>query len=329
MFNDYTNTVSAIVNVVIAAIMAGTIIFLIIRLTKKDSNKDFYINKNGLAVRSSVNLKELTPKRFVECMSEVIVYIEEAKEHYVDDVLGIKRRIFKQSKDFTESSINAVKNEIIEQYKVAYMEKYTGKNQGNKGDWISARNPTAAQLDERINSGESKVSNPCDPICKGYCNSGLYYFDSKITKDFTPILNRVNEIIEENHLINRADREFEEEIATAASSLSSELKNKVLSYPIPIDNIIAKNILDKQTPKLKDAIADSLRRSRTLSAVKREWIAEEQRKYLVNRNAQLSRIITIMGQDELQAILNSTATSNTTLIDDQTDNQPDRSKNKI
>lgn len=325
---DYSNTVSAVASVVIASIMAATIIFLIIRLTKKDSNRDFYINKNGFAVKSSVNMKELTPRRFVECMSEVIVYIEEAKENYVDAVLGIKRRIFKQSKDFAEASIIAVKNQIIEEYKVAYMEKYTGRTHGTQGDWINARNPTAAQLDESINDGSPKVSNPCDPICKGYCNSGLYYFDSKITKDFMPILARVNEIIEENHLINRNDREFEEEIASTAQELSSELKNKVLSYPIPIDNIIAKHILDKQAPQLKDTIADSLRRSRTLSGAKREWIREEQEKYLTNRNAQLSRIITIMGQDELNAILNSTATSNTTMIDKTADNHPDRPKNK-
>lgn len=292
------------------SIIVCVALWFIFRYAVKQNNKDFFINKNGFVVRSTIDKKALTPKKFVECMSEVIVFLENAKEKYMDDIAGIKKRIFKQSKDYAMASINSVRNEIVEEYKVRYMKHYTGNNHGMHGDWVMARNPTKGQLNEgNIDEGlKEKTSNPCDPLCKGYCNSGLYYFDSKIAKDFRPILDKVSLVIEENHLINRNDREFEEEIFAIASDLSSELKNKVLSYPIPIDNVIAGEILDKLTPKLRDAIADSLRRSRTLSAAKRDWIREEQIKYVTERNAQLSRIITILGEEELNLILNSTVT---------------------
>lgn len=309
VFNFGSDIIHAATLVAIVIVICVALWF-IFKYAVKQNNKDFFINKNGFVVKSSVDKKALTPKKFVECMSEVIVFLETAKEQYVDDINGIKRRIFKQSKDYAVSSINSVRNEIVEEYKTQYMQYYTGSNHGQHGDWVMARNPTKAQLDESNVSleGNTKASNPCDPLCKGYCNSGLYYFDSKIAKDFRPILDRVGSIIEENHLINRNDREFEEEIFAVASELSSELKNKVLSYPIPIDNVIAGRVLDKFTPKLRDAIADSLRRSRTLSAAKREWIRDEQIKYVTSRNAQLSRIITILGEEELNLILNSTIT---------------------
>lgn len=289
-------------------------LIMVFFLSKKDPKKDLYINKNGIVVKSSVDKKELTAQKFVECMSEVIVYIEEAKENYMDDIFGIKRRIFKQSKDFAESSINSVKNEIIERYKVAYMAKYRGNGSKAPSEGISNGNLTTIQLKENTDDGQPKKLNPCDSFCGGHCNSGLYYFDSKITKDFLPIINRVDEIIEENHLINRLDREFEEEVSVVSTQLSSELKNRVLSYPVPIDNNIAKGILDELVPTLKETIADSLRRSRTLSKAKREWIAEEQTKYLNSRNAQLSRIITIMSQKDLEVILKSSSNTSTILI---------------
>lgn len=311
MFDFGSDLVKAavIISISLAVVISVCVVaYCIFKYALKQDNKDFYINKNGLVVKSKIAKKDLTPKKFMECMTEVIVYLEEAKEKYMDNIVGIKRRIFKQSKDYAIASISAVENEIIEEYKTRYMKFYTGNNHGQHGDWVVARNPTKAQLKEsNIDDSLSvKSSNPCDPLCKGYCNSGLYYFDSKIEKDFRPILDRVATIIEENHLINRNDREFEEEIFAVASSLSSELKNKVLSYPIPIDNVIAGDVLDKLTPKLRDAIADALRRSRTLSGAKREWIKEEQLKYVTNRNSQLSRIITILGEEELNLILNST-----------------------
>ena len=308
-----------------ACIVIGTTIFLIIYyITRNRDNADFYINKNGMVIKAHTTEK-ITPKKFVECMAEIIVYIEKSKEQYVDDVIGIKNRFFKQSKDFANASIESIKNEIIELYKDLYMRKYSGISAIQGPISLEAINPTSAQLEagyrmdkytaddiglnETINEREANLNNsakkpnPCAPVCSGFCNSGLYYFDSKLTKDFGPIKREVYRIIEENHLINRTDREFEEEIDAVASQLSSELKNKALSYPIPIDNIIVKSVIDKLTPRLKEVIEDALRRSRTLSQAKRNAIYKEQIKYYSDRNGQLSRIVTILGEDDLNKIL--------------------------
>lgn len=303
-------------------IILAVALFFIARIVAKKDNADFYINKNGLVIKARTT-ERITPKKFVECMSEIITYIESSKEQYVDDIIGIKNRFFKQSKDFANASIEEIKNSIVEEYKDLYMRKYSGVSSVRGPISLEAINPTTAQLDSEykvdkytnqivnlseeesgfIKEHQAKAPNPCTKVCSGFCNSGLYYFDSKLTKDFSPIKKEVYRIIEENHLINRSDREFEEEISAVAGQLSSELKNKALSYPIPIDNVIVKAVIEKQIPKLKEVIADSLRRSRTLSQAKRDAIYKEQNKYLSSRNAQLSRIVTILGEEDLNKIL--------------------------
>lgn len=310
------------ITIICIVIILAFALFFIAKIVVKKDNADFYINKNGLVIKARTT-ERITPKKFVECMSEIITYIEVSKEQYVDDIIGIKNRFFKQSKDFASASIEEVKNRIVEEYKDLYMRKYSGISSVHGPISLEAVNPTTAQLDSEykvdkytnqivnlseeesgfIKEHQAKAPNPCTRVCSGFCNSGLYYFDSKLTKDFGPIKKEVYRIIEENHLINRSDREFEEEISVVAGQLSSELKNKALSYPIPIDNVIVKAVIEKQTPKLKEVIADSLRRSRTLSQAKRDAIYKEQNKYLSSRNAQLSRIVTILGEEDLNKIL--------------------------
>ena len=243
-------------------------------------------------------------------MKEVINYVEEAKEQYVDDVIGIKHRYFKQSKDFAKSRIESVKNDIIEEYKVSYMQTYSGHLHStihnDDGDIIvetTAVLPTKLQ----INNGENAAYSPCHGICNGGCNSGLSFFESRISKDFKPILEEVYRIIEENHLVNRADREYEEEIMSKAEQLSTYLKNTIISYPVPIDNNIAKQVIDHRCHEVKEAIADSLRRSRTLSLTKRDVINAEKKKYLERRDKQIAQIIDILSEEDTAALLDTNA----------------------
>lgn len=275
-------------------------------ILKGKGDKDFRINKDGIVVKVKSPSK-IPTRDFINYMKDIILFIEDAKENYVDDVIGIKNRYFKQSKDFAKSRIEAVKNEIIEAYKVQYMNTYKGSNHttiNEAGEKIVAPNTILATAEQLADvDKKDKKPSPCSAICSNGCNSGLAFFDSRIQKDFKPILEEVYRIIEENHLINRTDREYEEEITTKAAQLSSYLKNIILSYPVPIDNSIAKNVIDKKCPDVKEAIADCLRRSRTLSMAKREAIDVEKAKYKARRDKQVAQIITILGKDDTEAIL--------------------------
>lgn len=301
----------AVATILGVATILALVAFIIIRLILKNK-ANFYINKNGIVVKAQVK-DRITPRMYVESVVEILSYVEGAKEQYVDDVIGIKNRFFKQSKDYAASVIDTIQNQIVEQYKDAYMKKYSGLHKTQEGEYtrqpilsedLEEINPTVTQLTE----AKEKKSNPCAPWCLNGCNSGLYYFNSRITKDFQPLKQQVFSLIEENHLINRNDREYEEEILSLAENLTSELKNKAISYPIPIDNSITHAILDRMSPILEKGIADALRRSRTLSIEKRAKIDEEKIAYVKHRNEQLSRIITILGSDDLQSILKSVNT---------------------
>ncbi len=284
----------------------------------KNGKNDLYINKNGVIVKAS-SPKTITTKQFVNFMKEVITYVEDEKEDYVDDVIGIKNRFYKQSKDFAKSRIESVKNQIIEEYKIAYMAKYNGRihptilKDNNLVIETSTPLPKANQLEDNLDTSDV---NACHKICSGGCNSGLSFFDSRIQKDFKPILEDVYRIIEENHLINRSDREYEEEITVKAGQLASFLKNTVISYPVPIDNSIAIDIINKRTPDVKEAIADSLRRSRTLSQTKREAIAKEKERYYRKRDTQIAQIVNILNDDDLCAILKRTDRRSSDVSDD-------------
>jgi hypothetical protein len=288
------------------------IAILLYILIKTNGKSDVYINKNGVVVKAA-SPKNITTKQFINFMKEIISYVEDSKENYVDDVIGIKNLYFKQSKDFAKSRIVEVQNAIIEEYKVEYMKKYSGRlhpslTKDGKEIIIDATVllPAANQLDDKTEEGETKPVSPCHRLCASGCNSGLSFFESHLQKDFKPILEEVFRIIEENHLVNRLDREYEEEIVTKAGQLSSYLKNCVISYPVPIDNEIAKEVIYRKTPEVQDAIEDSLRRSRTLSKEKREHIQSEKEKYYRKRDTKISQIVNILNDSDLEAILRRT-----------------------
>ena len=88
-------------------------------------------------------------------------------------------------------------------------------------------------------------------------------------------------------------------------TLSTFLKNTIISYPVPIDNKIAKQVIDHRCHEVKEAIADSLRRSRTLSLTKRDVINEEKKKYISRRDRQISQIIDILSEEDTAALLDT------------------------
>lgn len=277
-----------------------------------NGKSDVYINKNGVVVKAT-SPKNITTEQFINFMKEIISYVEDSKETYVDDVIGIKNLYFKQSKDFAKSRIIEVQNAIIEEYKIEFMKKYSGRihpalRKSDKELIIDATVllPTVNQIGDKDDDDLTKVVSPCHRICASGCNSGMSFFEAHLQKDFRPILDGVFRIIEENHLVNRLDREYEEEITTKAGQLSSYLKNCVISYPVPIDNEIAEEVIYRKTPEIKEAIADSLRRSRTLSKEKREHIKSEKEKYYRKRDTKISQIVNILNDSDLEAILRRT-----------------------
>lgn len=277
-----------------------------------NGKSDVYINKNGVVVKAT-SPKNITTEQFINFMKEIISYVEDSKETYVDDVIGIKNLYFKQSKDFAKSRIVEVQNAIIEEYKIEFMKKYSGRihpalRKSDKELIIDATVllPTVNQIGDKDDDDLTKVVSPCHRICASGCNSGMSFFEAHLQKDFRPILDGVFRIIEENHLVNRLDREYEEEITTKAGQLSSYLKNCVISYPVPIDNEIAEEVIYRKTPEIKEAIADSLRRSRTLSKEKREHIKSEKEKYYRKRDTKISQIVNILNDSDLEAILRRT-----------------------
>ena len=292
---------------IVGAIGGLITILLVIIIIKVNGQSDIAISRNGVIVRAK-SKRWLSSKTFVNYMKEVIIYVEEAKEQYVDDVIGIKARYFKQSKDFAKSRIESVKNDIIEEYKVSYMQKYSGHLNStihNENGELIIETTTVLPTKVQIDTPENSPTSPCQSICNCGCNSGLSFFESRLQKDFKPILEEVYRIIEENHLVNRADREYEEEIMSKAEQLSTFLKNTIISYPVPIDNKIAKQVIDHRCHEVKEAIADSLRRSRTLSLTKRDVINEEKKKYISRRDRQISQIIDILSEEDTAALLDT------------------------
>lgn len=293
---------------------AGSIIIVILLffLIKTNGKSDVYINKNGVVVKAA-SPKSITTKQFINFMKEIISYVEDSKENYVDDVIGIKNLYFKQSKDFAMSRILEVQNSIIEEYKVEYMKKYSGRlhsSLAKDGRELvidaTVPLPTVNQIGDKDKDDITKQVSPCHRLCANGCNSGLSFFEAHLQKDFRPLLEETFRIIEENHLVNRLDREYEEEIVTKAGQLSSCLKNCVISYPVPIDNEIAKEVIYRKSPEVQDAIEDSLRRSRTLSKEKREHIQAEKEKYYRKRDTKISQIVNILNDSDLEAILRRT-----------------------
>lgn len=300
----------ATVAIVIAILFIAA--YIVKQILDHNGKSDVYINKNGVVVKAT-SPKSITTKQFINFMKEIISYVEDSKENYVDDVIGIKNLYFKQSKDFAKSRIVEVQNAIIEEYKIEFMKKYSGRihpalRKNDKELIIDATVllPTVNQIGDKDEDDLNKVVSPCHRICASGCNSGMSFFEAHLQKDFRPVLDGVFRIIEENHLVNRLDREYEEEITTKAGQLSSYLKNCVISYPVPIDNEIAEEVIYRKTPEIKEAIADSLRRSRTLSKEKREHIQSEKEKYFRKRDTKISQIVNILNDSDLEAILRRT-----------------------
>ena len=94
-----------------------TVILISLYFIKKNVQSDVYINKDGVVVKAK-SPRSITTKQFINFMKEIVSYVEDSKESYVDDVIGIKNLYFKQSKDFAKSRMIEVQNAIIEEYKM-------------------------------------------------------------------------------------------------------------------------------------------------------------------------------------------------------------------
>ena len=284
--------------IVIAVIILSTIIGILIPVLKNLKGKDIKIGEFEISdpkARKTL-LKSNTPKITINDIKECVKYLEEKKEKLTDDITGIKKRFFEQSKDYAKSRIVSAKNNIIETYKTAYLKLYLGNKIVDKE--LEAVNST-----QEINITEK--NEEIVKFCSQKCASGLVYFDAKITQDFKPILEEVYRIIENNHLINKGDLEFDEEIRAKADSLTTTLRNKVMSYAKPIDDKLAKMVIDKHINDLQSAIVDSLRNSRILSKKKREVIECEKNKYNENKKEQLNRIFDKIPKETREEIIQS------------------------
>lgn len=285
--------------IVIALIILSTIVGILIPVLKNLKGKDIKIGEFEISdpkAKTKKLLKSNTPKITINDIKECVKYLEEKKEKLTDDITGIKKRFFEQSKDYAKSRITSAKNNIIETYKTAYLKLYLGNKNVDKES-------EAVNSTQEINITEK--NEEIVKFCSQKCASGLVYFDAKITQDFKPILEEVYRIIENNHLINKGDLEFDEEIRAKADSLTTTLRNKVMSYAKPIDDKLAKMVIDKHINGLQSAIVDSLRNSRILSKKKREVIECEKNKYNENKKEQLNRIFDKIPKETREEIIQS------------------------
>ena len=285
--------------IVIAVIILSTIAGILITVLKNLKGKDIKIGEFEISdpkAKTKKLSKSNTPKITINDIKECVKYLEEKKEKLTDDITGIKKRFFEQSKDYAKSRITSAKNNIIETYKTAYLKLYLGNKNVDKES-------EAVNSTQEINITEK--NEEIAHFCSQKCASGLVYFDAKITQDFKPILEEVYRIIENNHLINKGDLEFDEEIRAKADSLTTTLRNKVMSYAKPIDDKLAKMVIDKHINGLQSAIVDSLRNSRILSKKKREVIECEKNKYNENKKEQLNRIFDKIPKETREEIIQS------------------------
>ena len=285
--------------IVIAVIILSTIAGILITVLKNLKGKDIKIGELEISdpkAKTKKLSKSNTPKITINDIKECVKYLEEKKEKLTDDITGIKKRFFEQSKDYAKSRITSAKNNIIETYKTAYLKLYLGNKNVDKES-------EAVNSTQEINITEK--NEEIAYFCSQKCASGLVYFDAKITQDFKPILEEVYRIIENNHLINKGDLEFDEEIRAKSDSLTTTLRNKVMSYAKPIDDKLAKMVIDKHINGLQSAIVDSLRNSRILSKKKREVIECEKNKYNENKKEQLNRIFDKIPKETREEIIQS------------------------
>ena len=286
--------------IVIAVIILSTIVGILITIFKNIKGKDIKIGEFEISDPKAKKtlLKNNTPKITINDIKECVKYLEEKKEKLTDDITGIKKRFFEQSKDYAKSRIVSAKNNIIETYKTAYLKLYLGNKIVDKE--LEAVNST-----QEINITAAEKNEKIAHFCSQNCASGLVYFDAKITQDFKPILEEVYRIIENNHLINKGDLEFDEEIRAKADSLTTTLRNKVMSYAKPIDDKLAKMVIDKHINDLQTDSVDSLRNSRIITKKKREVIECEKNKYNENKKEQLNRIFDKIPKETREEIIQS------------------------
>lgn len=234
----------------------------------------FKITRDGLEVSNSKGRGLHSNKTVFQACADISSRVAKLVEEEVDKIHGIKERCYQQSIEYAESTVNALAYKVIETYKKKYIQTYSGTNPDLDGC------PTKTQIENlSSNSKENKKESfPCEKICKKGCNSGVYYFECRFIKDIRIISDRLKAVITENHLINRTDREYEEEVNSLAESCVYEVFSRVVSYTVPVDNRLAVETLEEYRHDFLSQIADSLRRSRTLSQKKRDDISSIQSK---------------------------------------------------
>ena len=299
--------------IIFTIIFFGTLIFVafvLIWAFKIILKKQIEVTSSGIKVSDKKGSFLNGGKVSVNDIKDCVKFIEEKQSELVDDIHGIKDRFFKQSKDYAKSRIIASKNNIIEMYKIAYANVYFKKDTTRK---ISKEEVVASigeiskeEIEQRRkNFGGMEVCS-----CKGMCKSGLTYFEAMMTQDFKPVFEKVYEIIEKNHLINKGDLEFDEEIRAKAIDLSTTLRNQVMSYEAPVDSEIAKIVMDRQMADLQSAITDGLRNSRILSKKKREIIKKVQENYETRKTEKLMQIFDKIGAINLENVIEGVGNDN-------------------
>lgn len=271
---------------ILISILIIYIAYLVKWLTSK--GKDIEITKDGLKIKSSIkNIKSLDPKEVVSGFIEITNRMSELYINQTDKIHSIKNRIFKQSIEYCHTSLIATCSKIIEEYKLLYLKKYTGMIDCNdkKNNYITR---------EQLDNDNKEMINPCVGYCEKGCNSGIYYFECRLEKDVKNIKKFLDDLIQENHLINRQDREYEEEIKKIAERFVYELSAKVLAYTIPIDNVIAAEVMEKYKHDFISTIEDILRRSRTLSKAKRDEIFDLKSKTESKKTETLKTILSFI-----------------------------------
>lgn len=293
-------------NPVIFTIMFfATLIFLgfvLIGAFKIILKKQIEVTSRGIKV-SDIKGNFFSGKVSVNDIKDCVKFIEEKQTELVDDIHGIKDRFFRQSKDYAKSRIIASKNSIIEMYKIAYANVYFKKESSHKLSKEEVVASIGELSKEEIEQRRKNFNGMDNCSCKAKCKSGLTYFEAMMTQDFKPVFEKVYEIIEKNHLINKGDLEFDEEIRAKAIDLSTTLRNQVMSYEAPVDSEIAKIVMDRQIADLQAAITDGLRNSRILSKKKREIIKKIQENYENRKTEKLMQIFDKIGTNNLENVI--------------------------
>ena len=151
--------------IVIAVIILSTIVGILITIFKNIKGKDIKIGEFEISdpkLKAKKLSKNNTPKITINDIKECVKYLEEKKEKLTDDITGIKKRFFEQSKDYAKSRIVSAKNNIIETYKTAYLKLYLGNKIVDK-EISESKELTqikeAADFMEKVQKGEVKLSS--------------------------------------------------------------------------------------------------------------------------------------------------------------------------